>query len=213
MLASRNVPGGGKPVLGVPGGLPPGTLAAAQGWLACPLEDYRSGLHLVHPLQCKAITSARLTNYRVGAAILAQLLRADLLPEAWIARAVRQLRALLQHRIQPVRPRTLLRGGLLQDALAARAGHLIDHLQRQPHFSRCRPGCGPARGGAAPGLPAPGRPAPHRPGLLGRIAASPQHTRRARSPGCALTPIWQLRSVPEYCPPRTTTHPVFGKPG
>jgi transposase len=35
---------------------------------------------------------------------LAQLLRADLLPEAWIApREVRQLRALLRHRIGLVR--------------------------------------------------------------------------------------------------------------
>jgi len=40
---------------------------------------------------------------KVGAAILAQLLRADLLPGAWIAPAkVRQLRALLRHRISLV---------------------------------------------------------------------------------------------------------------
>ena len=46
----------------------------------------------------------------MDAAILAQLLRADLLPEAWIAPpAVRQLRALLRHRVQLVRLRTLLR--------------------------------------------------------------------------------------------------------
>ena len=41
---------------------------------------------------------------------MAQLLRADLLPEAWIAPPpVRQLRALLRHRAQLVRLRTLLR--------------------------------------------------------------------------------------------------------
>jgi transposase len=41
---------------------------------------------------------------------LAQLLRADLLPAAWIAPPqVRQLRALLRHRAQLVRLRTLLR--------------------------------------------------------------------------------------------------------
>jgi hypothetical protein len=56
---------------------------------------------MVHPLQCKAIASARLKNDKVDAAILAQLLRADLLPEAWIAPPqVRQLRALLRHRAQ-----------------------------------------------------------------------------------------------------------------
>jgi transposase len=63
----------------------------------------------VHPLQCKAIASARLKNDKVDAAILAQLLRADLLPEAWIAPpGVRALRALLRHRIQLVRLRTLV---------------------------------------------------------------------------------------------------------
>jgi hypothetical protein len=40
--------------------------------------------HLVHPSRCKAIAAARLKNDKVDAAILAQLLRADLLPEAWI---------------------------------------------------------------------------------------------------------------------------------
>ncbi|MBL3671694.1 IS110 family transposase, partial [Streptomyces sp. M2CJ-2] len=49
----------------------------------------------MHPLRCKAIASARLKNDKVDAATLAQLLRADLLPEAWIAPLqVRQQRAL-----------------------------------------------------------------------------------------------------------------------
>ena len=115
MLANRNVPNGAEPILGVIGGLPPGTPAAFEaaygwGWLVEVLEDYGFSPHLVHPLRCKAIASARLKNDKVDAAILAQLLRADLLPEAWIAPPpVRQLRALLRHRIQLVRLRTLLR--------------------------------------------------------------------------------------------------------
>jgi hypothetical protein len=69
-----------------------------------------SGPHLVHPLRCKAIASARLKNDKVDAAIPAQLLRADLLPEAWIApTAVRQLRALLRHRASLVRLAAQLR--------------------------------------------------------------------------------------------------------
>jgi transposase len=53
---------------------------------------------------------------------LAQLLRADLLPEAWIAPpAVRQLRALLRHRAQLVRLRTLLRNRI--HAVLAGHGH------------------------------------------------------------------------------------------
>jgi hypothetical protein len=77
---------------------------------------------MVHPLQCKAIASARLKNDKAGAATLAQLLRADLLPEAWIAPPqVRQLRALLWHRAQLVRLRTLLRNRI--HAVLAGHGH------------------------------------------------------------------------------------------
>jgi len=127
VLANRNVPNGVQPVLGVIGGLPPGTPAAFEaafgwGWLVQLLEDYGFDPHLVHPLQCKAIASARLKNDKVDAAILAQLLRADLLPEAWIAPpAVRQLRALLRHRVQLVRLRTLLRNRI--HAVLADHGH------------------------------------------------------------------------------------------
>ena len=59
---------------------------------------------------------------KVDAATLAQLLRADLLPEAWIAPPqVRQLRALLRHRAQLVRLRTLLRNRI--HAILADHGH------------------------------------------------------------------------------------------
>ena len=91
------------------GELPSGTPVAFEAafgwsWLADLLEDYGFESHLVHPLRCKAIASARLKKNKVDAAILAQLLRADLLPEEWIATEdVRQLRALLRHRISLVR--------------------------------------------------------------------------------------------------------------
>jgi len=115
VLANRNVPNGAEPILKVIGGLPPGTPAAFEAaygtsWLVELLEDYGFDPHLVHPSRCKAIASARLKNDKVDAAILAQLLRADLLPEAWIAPpAIRQLRALLRHRVALVRLRTRLR--------------------------------------------------------------------------------------------------------
>jgi transposase len=127
VLANRNVNNGVQPILSVIGGLPPGTKAAFEaafgwGWLVELLESYGFDSHLVHPLQCKAIASARLKNDKVDAATLAQLLRADLLPEAWIAPPdVRQLRALLRHRIQLVRLRTLLRNRI--HAVLADHGH------------------------------------------------------------------------------------------
>src|SRR6266498_3364037 len=127
VLANRNVPNGVEPILKVIGGLPPGTQAAFEAafgttWLAGLLEDYGFAPHLVHALRCKAIASARLKNDKAGAAILAQLLRADLLPEAWIAPPpVRALRALLRHRVALVRLRTLLRNRI--HTIVADYGH------------------------------------------------------------------------------------------
>ena len=87
---NKNVVNGSEPMLRLIGDLPSGKPVAFEaafgwGWLARLLEDYGFDPHLVHPLRCKAIASARLKNDKAGAAILAQLLRADLLPEAWIA--------------------------------------------------------------------------------------------------------------------------------
>jgi transposase len=124
---NKNTVNGTEPLLRLIGDLPAGTPVAFEaafgwGWLLRLLEDYGFDPHLVHPLQCKAIASARLKNDKVDAAILAQLLRADLLPEAWIAPpAVRQLRALLRHRAQLVRLRTLLRNRI--HAVLADHGH------------------------------------------------------------------------------------------
>jgi transposase len=126
-LANRNVPIGVEPILGVIGGLPPGTPAAFEAaygtsWLVELLEGYGFAPHLVHPSRCKAIAFARLKNDKVDAAILGQLLRADLLPEAWIAPPpVRQLRALLRHRVALVRLRTRLRNRI--HAIVAEHGH------------------------------------------------------------------------------------------
>jgi len=124
---NKNVVNGSEPMLRLIGELPSGTPVAFEAafgwsWLAELLEDYGFEAHLVHPLRCKAIASARLKNDKVDAAILAQLLRADLLPEAWIAPAqVRQLRALLRHRVGLVRLGTSLRNRI--HAVAADFGY------------------------------------------------------------------------------------------
>src|ERR1700730_140930 len=70
VLANRNVNNGVTPVLSVIGGLPEGTKAAFEaaygwGWLVELLEASVLEPHLVHPLQCKAIASARLKNDKV----------------------------------------------------------------------------------------------------------------------------------------------------
>ena len=124
---NKNVVNGSEPFLRLIGDLPSGTPVAFEAafgwsWLAGLLEDYGFDAHLVHPLRCKAIASARLKNDKAGAATLAQLLRADLLPEAWIAPpAVRQLRAVIRHRISLVRLGTQLRNRI--HAVAADHGY------------------------------------------------------------------------------------------
>jgi hypothetical protein len=64
---NKNVVNGSEPMLRLIGDLPAGTPVAFEaafgwGWLAALLEDYGFEAHLVHPLRCKAIASARLKN-------------------------------------------------------------------------------------------------------------------------------------------------------
>jgi transposase len=87
-------------------------LEATYGWewLAEVLEDAGYELHLAHPLRTKAIASARVKTDAVDARTLAHLLRADLLPEAYVApRELRDLRDLLRHRVALTRMRAALK--------------------------------------------------------------------------------------------------------
>jgi hypothetical protein len=64
---NRNVVNGSEPMLRLIGDLPAGTPVAFEsaygwGWLIELLEDYGFDPHMVHPLRCKAIASARLKN-------------------------------------------------------------------------------------------------------------------------------------------------------
>jgi transposase len=87
-------------------------LEATYGWewLADVLEQAGYELHLAHPLRTKAIASARVKTDAVDARTLAQLLRADLLPEAYVApRELRDLRDLLRHRVALTQIRSALK--------------------------------------------------------------------------------------------------------
>jgi transposase len=114
-LANRNLANNSAELTAILGRLAPGTPVAFEaaygwGWLAELLEELELEPHLVHPSRCKAIASARLKDDRVDARTLAQLLRAELLPEAWIApQAVRDQRGLLRHRAALVRTATALK--------------------------------------------------------------------------------------------------------
>jgi transposase len=87
---NRNVRNDSVELLELLGDLPAGTPVAFEAafgwtWLLELLEDHGLDPHLAHPSRCKAIAAARLKDDRVDARTLPQLLRADLLPEAWIA--------------------------------------------------------------------------------------------------------------------------------
>src|SRR5215211_5019859 len=103
-------------------------LEATYGWewLADVLEEAGYELHLAHPLRTKAIASARVKTDSVDATTLAQLLRADLLPEAYIApRELRDLRDLLRHRVALTHMRSALKNRV--HALLSRQGIRPEH--------------------------------------------------------------------------------------
>jgi hypothetical protein len=79
---NKNTVNGTEPILRLIGDLPAGTPVAFEaafgwGWLVQLLEDYGFDPHLVHPLRCKAIASARLKNDKVR--------RRDVGPESFSA--------------------------------------------------------------------------------------------------------------------------------
>ncbi|MGH9892698.1 MAG: IS110 family transposase [bacterium] len=125
-VLNRNVQNDPTELAAILGSLDAGTSVAFEaaygwGWLAELLEELGLDAHLANPGRCKAIASARLKNDKVDARMLAHLLRADLLAEAWIApKDVRDQRALLRHRISLVRMRSSLQARI--HAVLADAG-------------------------------------------------------------------------------------------
>ena len=76
-------------------------------WLYELIEARQPDLVLAHPLKTKAIASARMKTEKIDATTLAHLLRADLVPAAYIPpRAVRDTREILRSRASLVRLRT-----------------------------------------------------------------------------------------------------------
>jgi transposase len=87
---NRNLANDPAQLVPILGALPPGTPVAFEaaygwGWLVELLEELELEPHLVHPSRAKPSPRPGCRNDKVDAATLAQLLRAELLPEAWIA--------------------------------------------------------------------------------------------------------------------------------
>lgn len=71
------------------------------------LEDLGNDVHLAHPAKVKAIASARIKTDKIDAAVLADLLRADLLPEAYFSpKEVRGWKELVRFRASLINLRT-----------------------------------------------------------------------------------------------------------
>lgn len=98
-------------------------LEATGHWVAVyeRIEPYVQEVVLAHPLKVRAIASARIKTDRIDATTLAHLLRADLIPRAYIPpRAVRDWRELVRHRAFLVRLQTRVKNRL--HSLVAKQG-------------------------------------------------------------------------------------------
>jgi len=71
------------------------------------IEEKGFDVHLAHPSKVKLIAEARVKTDRIDAKVLADLLRTNMLPEAYIApEHIRKLRTIVRHRYSLVRLRT-----------------------------------------------------------------------------------------------------------
>jgi transposase len=128
---SRRIVNGRETFLELLGGLEGESQIAVEAtygweWLAELLEDAGYDLHLAHPLRTRAIAAARVKTDAVDAKTLALLLRADLLPEAYVApRELRDLRELLRHRIALTAMRSALKNRV--HAILAKHGITREH--------------------------------------------------------------------------------------
>lgn len=74
------------------------------------LEERGAEIHLAHPLKVRAIAEAKIKTDKIDSSILAHLLRANLLPEAYIPpREIRDIREILRYRASLVSLRTSIK--------------------------------------------------------------------------------------------------------
>lgn len=84
--------------------------SGSSEWMCEFLEERGIEAKMCHPLKTRAIASARIKNDKLDSRILADLSRANLIPEAYRPdEATRQLRALMRYRANLVRVRTSLK--------------------------------------------------------------------------------------------------------
>lgn len=87
-------------------------MEATRNWMVMYdwLDDICDDVVLAHPLKVKAIADAKIKTDKIDATVLAHLLRADLVPEAWTpTEKARDLRVALRERMFYVRLRTMVK--------------------------------------------------------------------------------------------------------
>jgi transposase len=71
------------------------------------LDEHGVDMHMAHPLKVKAIADAKVKTDKIDSEVLAHLLRANLIPEAYVPpREIRDLRDLVRHRTALTRVQT-----------------------------------------------------------------------------------------------------------
>lgn len=93
-----------------------GVLEATRNWTVMHdwLEEFLGEVHLAHPVKVKAIAEAKIKTDKIDARVLADLLRADLVPEAYVAsREAREVRLVLRRRMFLVRVRTMVKNRIV----------------------------------------------------------------------------------------------------
>lgn len=89
---------------------------ATRNWMVIYdwLDDICDDVVLAHPLKVKAIADAKIKTDKIDATVLAHLLRADLVPEAWAPNPrSRDLRVALRERMFHVRLRTMTKNRIV----------------------------------------------------------------------------------------------------
>lgn len=125
-------------------------LEATYGWYWAVdlLQEAGASVHLAHPLGVKGFSYRRVKNDERDAADLADLLRMNRLPEAWIAPPhVRELRELVRHRAKLVTLRSGLKTGIhavlakcgvavpMSDLFGVAGSELLDRLRLAPAYA------------------------------------------------------------------------------
>jgi transposase len=118
------------------------------------LETLEIPVTLAHPLRTRAIAEAKVKTDKVDSATLAHLLRADLIPAAYIPpREIRDLRELLRYRAALVRLQTMVKNRIhaillkhgyqapVSDAFGVRGREWLATLSLRPVYQQAVHGC------------------------------------------------------------------------